>query len=140
MDLDINESINELKSLLTLDGKQRVFEQNQELNSTFLIENADPEAVTKSIFIEPIIRDLGLKKLPEKHFQLPQDRMRKVDYRLKNDKNLSFLVEAKALNANLFDESGGGAVNQIKELFMLATVKENYEFGIATDGIKWVFI
>lgn len=139
MGIDVNELIIEFKNLLTLDGRQRVFEQNQELNSSLLQENADPEAVTKEILIAPIIRELGLKKLPEKHFILP-GKKRKVDYRLKNDKNISFLVEAKPFNANLFDESKDGAVNQIKELFLLAAVKENYEFGIATDGLKWVFI
>ena len=51
-----------------------------------------------------------------------------------------FLVEAKPLNANLFDKSKDGGVNQIKGLFRLAEVKENYDFGVATDGLRWVFI
>lgn len=140
MDVDINVLIEELKDMLNLNGKQRVFEQNQELKSSFFLENADPEAVTKDVLIEPVIRALGLKKLPEKHFELPQNRMRKVDYRLKNDMDISFLVEAKPLNADLFEDIDSGAVNQIKELFLLAIVKEGYAFGIATDGIKWVFI
>jgi hypothetical protein len=140
MDIDIEKLINEFKTLLKLDGKQRIFEQNQELNSSFLKEPSDPEAVTKDVLIEPIIRALGLHKLPEKHFDLPRGRRRKVDYRLKNNTNISFLVEAKPVNANLFDNAGDSAVNQIKELFYLAEVKEEYAFGIATDGMKWVFI
>ena len=102
MDVDIEELLEELKNLLNLDGKQRVFEQNRELKSSFFSENADPEAVTKDVLIEPVIRALGLKKLSEKHFELPLGRKRKVDYRLKNNTNISFLVEAKPLNAYLF--------------------------------------
>ena len=33
-----------------------------------------------------------------------------------------------------------GAVNQIKGIFRLGEVQKDYEFGIATDGLKWVFI
>ena len=140
MDIDVKKLIDYFSDLLTLDGRQRVFEQGQELSSSFLKEPSDPEAVTKDVLIEPVIRALGLQKLPEKHFDLPQGRRRKVDYRLKNNANISFLVEAKSLNADLFDDSDDSAVNQIKELFYLAIVKEEYAFGIATDGVLWVFI
>lgn len=140
MDIDTKKLIDYFSNLLTLDGRQRVFEQGQKLNSSFLKEPSDPEAVTKDALIEPIIRALGLQKLPEKHFDLPQGKRRIVDYRLKNNENISFLVEAKPLNANLFDDIDDSAVNQIKELFYLAVVKEEYAFGIATDGFLWVFI
>ena len=140
MDIDVKKLIEDFKELLTLDGRHRAFEQEQELNSSFLKEPSDPEAVTKDIFIEPVIRAFGLQKLPEKHFDLPQGKRRKVDYRLKNNANISFLVEAKPLNANLFDDIDDSAVNQIKGLFYLAEVKEEYAFGIATDGFLWVFI
>jgi hypothetical protein len=140
MDIDVKGLVDDLKDLLTLDGRQRIFERNQELKSSFLKEPSNPEAVTKDVLIEPVIRALGLQKLPEKHFYLPQGKKRMVDYRLKNNANISFLVEAKPLNANLFDDTEDSAVNQIKELFYLAVVKEEYAFGIATDGIHWVFI
>ena len=45
--IDVAELLRELKNLLNLDGKQRVFEQNQELKSSFFLENADPEAVSE---------------------------------------------------------------------------------------------
>ena len=80
MDIDVKKLIEDFKELLTLDGRHRAFEQEQELNSSFLKEPSDPEAVTKDIFIEPVIRAFGLQKLPEKHFDLPQGKRRKVDY------------------------------------------------------------
>ncbi len=51
-----------------------------------------------------------------------------------------FLVEAKPLNADLFEKSKAGGINQIKGLFKLVEVKEKYDFGVATDGLRWIFI
>jgi len=139
MNEEINKLIENLKEHLTLDGKERVFEKNLPLQSSYLIEKSDPEAVTKTLLIEPIIEKLNLGKLPEIHFK-SIEKLRRVDYRLKNEENILFLVEAKPLNSDLFEKSPSGAVNQIKGLFTLAEVKENYQFGIATDGILWIFI
>jgi hypothetical protein len=50
-----------------------------------------------------------------------------------------FLVEAKPLNADL-EKGKDNGVNQIKGLFKLAEVKENYDFGVATDGLRWIFV
>ena len=50
-----------------------------------------------------------------------------------------FLVEAKPLNADLKKGKDSG-FEQIRGLFTLAEVKENYDFGVATNGLKWVFI
>ncbi|NYZ75546.1 N-6 DNA methylase, partial [Candidatus Micrarchaeota archaeon] len=140
MDTDVEKFIDNLKTNLNLDGRKRVFEDGEVLQSSHLIEKADPEAVTKEFIIEPLARKLNLEKLPEKHFQGIRGEQRKVDYRLRNNKKLSFLLEAKPVNTDLFDKSPDGGVNQIKGLFRLAEVKEGYEFGIATDGIQWIFI
>jgi len=140
MDSDIKRILDKFKEKLTLDGRNKVFEQGHKLSSDFLIQKSDPEAFTKEFLIEPIIRKFKLSKLPEKHFRGIKGELRKVDYILKNQKNISFLVEAKPLNSDLFEKGPNGAANQIKGLFRLAEVKENYEFGIATDGLKWIFI
>ncbi len=137
---DIEEIFEGLKQNLTLDGKKRVFENAEKLSPKYMKEEVDPEAFTKEFLIEPIIKKLNLEKLSEKHFRGIKDDLRKVDYRVKNVKGESFLIEAKAINSNLFEESSDGAVNQIKGLFRLAEVKDNYQFGVATDGIIWVFI
>ena len=124
---------------LTLDGRERVLENSNKLASDSLIEKSDPEAFTAEFLIEPIFAILNIEKLPQKHFRGVRNDLRKVDYRLKH-KDLTFLAEVKPLNADLFEKGPDGAVNQIKGLFRLAEVKENYKFGIATDGLKWIFV
>ncbi len=140
MDSDVKQLLEKFKEELTLDGRKRVFEDGYKLSTEFIKEKADPEAFTKEFLIEPIIRKFNLSKLPEKHFRGIRHDLRKVDYILKNEKGKSFLAEAKPLNSDLFEKNINGAVNQIKGLFRLAEVQRDYEFGIATDGLKWVFI
>jgi len=134
----VDDLIRDIKERLTLDGKNRVFEEGKELSSEFMKEKAEPEAFTKEFLIDKILDPLELEKLPEKSFETPKGH-RSVDYRIKGKTGM-FLVEAKPLNANLFDKSRDGSVNQIKGLFRLAEVKEHYDFGVATDGLRWVFI
>ena len=134
----VGDLIKDIKERLTLDGKNRVFEEGKELSSEFMKEKAEPEAFTKEFLIDKILDPLELEKLPEKSFETPKGH-RSVDYRIKGNEGM-FLVEAKPLNANLFDKSRDGGVNQIKGLFRLAEVKEHYDFGVATDGLRWVFI
>ena len=67
------------------------------------------------------------------------DSIRWVDYRVDIGKK-KYLLEAKALNVDLYDKSPDGAVNQIRRTFKMADVKEKYEGGIATDGRIWVFL
>ena len=134
----VDDMIRDIKDRLTLDGKNRVFEEGRELSSEFMKDKAEPEAFTKEFLIDKILDPLELEKLPEKSFETPKGH-RSVDYRIKG-KNGMFLVEAKPLSANLFGKSRDGGVNQIKGLFRLAEVKENYDFGVATNGLRWVFI
>jgi type I restriction-modification system DNA methylase subunit len=134
----VGDLVKDIKERLNLDGKNRVFEEGRELNSDFMKERAEPEAFTKEFLIDKILDPLELEKLPEKSFETPKGH-RSVDYRIKGKTGM-FLVEAKPLNANLFEKSRYGGVNQIKGLFRLAEVKEDYDFGVATDGLRWVFI
>lgn len=140
MDSDVKRLLEKFKEELTLDGRKKVFEDGYKLSTDFMKQKSDPEAFTKEFLIEPIIRKFNLSKLPERHFRGIRQDLRKVDYLLKNQKGKAFLAEAKPLNSDLFDKSVHGAVNQIKGLFRLAEVQKNYEFGIATDGLKWIFI
>src|SRR3989344_1679779 len=139
MDAEVQKLLEKFKEGLTLDGRKKIFEDGYKLSSDFLVQKSDPEAFTKEFLIEPIINKFELSKLPEKHFKGIKGELRKVDYLLKNQKNISFLAEAKTLNSDLFEKGSDGAVNQIKGLFRLAEVKENYKFGLATDGLKWIF-
>ncbi len=134
----VDNLITDIKERLTLDGKNKVFEEGMELRSEFMKEKAEPEAFIKEFLIDKILDALGLEKLPEKSFETPSG-YRSVDYRIKS-KGRMFLVEAKPLNADLFEKSKSGGINQIKGLFKLVEVKENYDFGVATDGLRWIFI
>ena len=130
--------IKDIKERLTLDGKNRVFKEGKELRSEFMNEEAEPEAFTREFLIDKIFSTLELEKLPEKKIEDSRG-LRSVDYRIKSKERI-FLVEAKPLNADLFEKSRDGGVNQIKGLFKLAEVKENYDFGVATNGLRWIFI
>jgi len=136
---EIKNIIADVRRRITLNGRKKVFEQKRKLLSIFLKEEMDPEAFTKKFIIEKIFDLLKLKVLPERHFRTVKG-IRKVDYRAKNLNDRMFLVEAKPINADLHEKGDEGAVNQIKGLFRLAEVKENYNFGLATDGLTWIFI
>ncbi|MCK4491303.1 MAG: hypothetical protein KAU03_01680, partial [Candidatus Altiarchaeales archaeon] len=130
--------INNIKDKLTLDGKNRVFNEGKKLHSEFMKERAEAEAFTKEFLIERIFEGLGLEELHEKYFETTWGH-RSADYRIKG-KGRMFLVEAKPLNTDLFEKGKDGGVNQIKGLFKLGEVERNYDFGVATDGLRWVFI
>ena len=64
--------IRDIKERLTLDGKNRVFEEGKELSSEFMKDKAEPEAFTKEFLIDKILDPLELEKLPEKSFETPK--------------------------------------------------------------------
>ena len=129
--------IRDIKERLTLDGKNRVFNEGERLRPEFMKEPAEPEAFTRAFLIDKIFSALGLEKLPEKKFATT-DSPRSVDYAIKSPGS-KFVVEAKPINLDL-EKGKDSGVNQIKGLFKLAEVKENYDFGVATDGLRWIFI
>jgi len=133
----VDSLIRDIKGRLTLDGRSRVFNEDKELRSEYIKERAEPEAFTREFLLDKIFSVLKLEKLSEKQFDIPGSH-RSVDYLIKSPKG-KFLVEAKPLNADL-EKGKNGGVNQIKGLFRLVEVKENYNFGVATNGLRWVFI
>ena len=136
----VEEIINKFKEQLTLDGKKRVLEDREKLTSQMLKIKADPEEYTKENLIEPLLRSINIKKVKEVHFKGIRGELRKADYYLENTKGIHFLAEVKPLNSDLFEKIPNGAINQIKGLFRLAEVQKQYSFGIATDGLTWIFI
>ena len=129
--------IADIKGRLTFDGEKRVFTESKELHPEFMKEPAEAEAFTREFVIDKIFSALELEKLSEKKF-VTTDSRRSVDYAIKGPRGM-FLVEAKPLNADL-ERGKDSCVNQIKGLFRLVEVKENYNFGVATNGLQWVFI
>ena len=129
--------IKDIRERLTLDGWNRVFYEGEKLRPEFMKETAEPEAFTREFMIDKIFDALELEKLSEKKIEDSRG-LRSVDYRIKSKRG-RFLVEAKPLNADL-EKGKDSGVNQIKGLFKLAEVQKNYDFGVATNGLRWIFI
>lgn len=132
--------LDELIKKLTLEGRTRVFQDDRELTAKDIIEQQDPEEFTRGFLIDKILFDIiGLDLIGRnRKFETP-DGVRKVDYAVKYVDS-KILIEAKPINANLEAKIKDGAVNQVSGVFRLFEVQEEYDYGIATDGIKWVFI
>lgn len=136
----IDSLLKDIKNKLKLEGYKRVFEEERELKSTDLKERQAAEEFTRGFLIDKILFDFLKVDL------VARDRTfsgykgdRRVDYDIRFG-ILRILIEAKPINAELKIKSRDSAVNQIKGIFTLAEVKENYDFGIATNGLKWIFI
>jgi len=136
---EINKIVDDAFEKIKFDKKGKIKEDDKKLSSSDLKDEASPEPFTKENIIRKVIELLDIEILPEKKFKI-WDKRRNVDYRLKNSQGQKFLLEAKPINAKLFKDKKSGAVKQIKGVFKLAEAKEEYEFGIATDGLRWVFI
>ena len=138
--LDVKNLLSNFAKGLTINGRHNVFGENKELQSADVREKSDPEAYTKSNLIDKILAELGLTVVTtERHIE-DVEGLRKVDYLLKNSFGSLILLEAKPFNQNLYLKRPDGGVNQITGLFRLAKVQKYFEFGIATDGKRWIFI
>lgn len=137
---NITDLLDKVEVKIKLESKKRIFENEAELKSSDLKEPQDPEEFTRSFLIDEILFNILRIELigRNRKFDTPTGE-RKVDYALKYAER-KFLIEAKAINKDLYEKSKDGAVNQIKGAFTLADVKLNYNFGIATDGLIWIFI
>jgi len=134
----VQRTVSEMWEQLTLNGRSRVRDEKKHQVSSDLIEQASQEEFTKENIIRKVLEFLDIAILPERHFKWG-GKLKRVDYRLKNTEGQMFLLEAKALNDDLYKKKDG-AVLQIQEIFKLAEAKKEYEFGIATDGLRWIFI
>ncbi len=135
--MNAEEIINRAKAEVKLECKTSIFEGNMKLTSDDLKTAQNPEEFTKGYIIEKVFQILNVRyETGEARFDIPGG-IRKVDYAPKTD-NTHFLVEAKPINSDLFEKSKDGAVNQIKDLFLLDEVKKGYDFGVATDGLRCI--
>jgi hypothetical protein len=137
---EIEELLGEIRSRLTLEGKKRVFQDRRELTTDDVKERQDPEEFTRSFLIDRILFDILKVELigRNRKFQTPEGE-RKVDYAVRSG-DLKILIEAKPINSDLEIKSRDGAVNQISGVFRLVEVEEEFDYGVATDGILWIFI
>lgn len=140
-DLSIHSIVDDFKKGLNLNGLNSVFEFNKELTSEDLIYKAKPEEYTKIRLIRPILELLECDlDDAERIFEGPRKLKREVDYTFTSKAGLRYILEAKPLNADLFADNPQGGVNQVLDALKLHDVVKEFDFGIASDGFRWVFI
>ena len=146
MTIDINnyDNIEQIKKDffdgLTSDGLFKV-QSGSELQASFLKKPAKPEEYTKLRLIEPILELFGCKvEGREVKFKAPKNTEREVDYTISTSLAVKYIIEAKPINADLFSKNTDGCINQVRDALILQDVVKNYGNGIATDGMRWIFI
>lgn len=136
----VKDILKQFKEGLTLDGRNKVFQNSCALTGADLKDHQNPEEYTKYRLIEPILQHLECKiDNKERHFEALSKHSRNVDYTITTKDGTRYIIEAKAFNADLFEKNVGGAVNQILDALKLVDVVKEFQFGIATDGQRWVF-
>jgi methylase of polypeptide subunit release factors len=139
LSVEVGQLIEETLEQLNLEGKSKVKERGKKISTEDIKSDTYPEPFTEDNLVKPVFNLLNLEARREKKFQWG-DKSRAVDYELENENGDKFLLEAKKINSNLTSNRSGAAVEQIKQVFQLSEVKQNYEFGIATDGLTWIII
>lgn len=147
---DIEEIFEEFKGKLSHNGRARVFEDESVLKSEYLEEASKPEQATLENIIEKVLELANVSdKVGERKFRLIEfdedkgvkERNRWVDIKGETLDGRKFLLAAKKYNQDLEKDKKDAAVNQISELFENnKDVYAKYDFGIATNGRKWIFI
>lgn len=141
MDSFLKDLIQTFKNGLTLDGRQRVFNENKVLDGLDINPQQDPEEYTKRMLITPILTHFQCTiDNAERRFESLKNHSRKVDYTFHTSFGEKYLLEAKSLHSDLFAKKEDGAVNQIMDALKLSDVVKEYKYGIATNGNRWVFI
>jgi len=95
------------------------------------------EEATKTAFVLPFLQALGydvfnpLEVIPEFTADHGVKRGEKVDYAIKQDDNITIIIECKQVDADLIAKHSG-------QLFRYFSVTDA-RFGVLTDGIKYLF-
>ncbi|AUG49534.1 hypothetical protein BVU17_18300 (plasmid) [Haloarcula taiwanensis] len=104
-------------------------------------ENEDPEPLTQRALIKPLLEELGYPELAVEAGDLSEEYGQQADYSvsLRDYDEIDserLLIEAEPLNKPLDQEAHG--IGQVKDWLE----KRHFaaDFGIATDGVRWVLI
>lgn len=116
---------------------EKVLVDQKTFSSIALKEGQSPEEFTKRIIIEPLIDFLGFEAVSETTLLSPNGR-KKPDYiiRARKREKPAFYVEVEPLNADLNGKDHG--IAQVQEWLISKASKT--EYGIATNGFKWVVL
>jgi len=116
---------------------QKVLVESATYHSADLKDEQAPEEFIKRKLIEPLIEFLGFEIVPETVLPSPSGK-KKPDYTIRprsRDKPV-FYIEAEPLNTDLYSKDHG--VSQVREWLLSRVSKTDY--GIATDGFKWILL
>lgn len=111
------------------------------LTSAVTAEQEDPEPLTQRLLIEPLFDALGYPELSVETGDFSPEYGRQADYAVslreydEIDSN-RLLIEAEPLNKPLDQEKHG--LGQVRD--WLEKDKFEADFGIATDGIRWILV
>ena len=111
------------------------------LTSSATAEQEDPEPLTQRVVIEPLFEALGYPDLSVEAGDFSPEYGKQADYSvsLRNLDHINsnrLLIEAESLNKPLHQEKHG--LGQVQD--WLEKDKFEADFGIATDGIRWILV
>lgn len=127
-----------MKSRFKLFGTfQNVLTKSSSYSSADLKDEQGPEEFVKRQLIEPLLDVLGYEIVSESVLRVPAGK-KKPDYiiRPRNQAEPIFYVEAEPINTDLYKESHG--LSQVEDWLLSRASKTDY--GIATDGLKWILL
>ena len=141
----IEQVVSDLRTRITSDDRLETLLRGQPgpdiLHGNDITEQGDPEPFTQRQVIEPLFEALGYPDFTTEASGLTDEQRQKADYLFSlrefdaiDSERLP--VEAEPLNKNLDQQKHG--VGQVKD--WLDTYSFGAEFGIATDGMRWVLI
>lgn len=103
-------------------------------------QRSDPEPLTQSEIIEELLEELNYNNVSPEAGDKSEERGNQADYAISiNNSNIEserLLIEAEPINKKLRQSSHG--VGQVKD--WLDQRRFEADFGIATDGLKWILI
>lgn len=124
-----------LEELLWSDAGAQVLKEND------TDQRADPEPVTQQSIVEPFLKALGYHDIAPEAGDFSSTRGMKADYSIpldgeRNIESNRLLIEVEPLNKRLHQTNHG--LGQVKD--WLERDKFEADFGIATDGVRWILI
>ena len=139
----LSKIFNRFKGGLTENGLLEVIEKGRELEGRHIKIESKPEEYTKNKLVVPILTLLDLKiEGVESKVTMPNRKKTPayLDYTVVNREGTHMFIEVKSYGAKLYSDNYDSGVNQVKTRFGITDVHQNYQFGVATDGVKFIIL
>jgi len=135
----IEEIVRDLREKLRTDDRLEEILNSREgkevLKTADSKERAQPEPLTQNVVIEKLLKELELNDFTPESSGYSDERGLQADYSMKIDSE-RLLFEAEPLNKDL--ERSNVGLSQVRDWLQIKQMESN--FGIATNGLRWVFI